>query len=40
MLLDEKGEPLMSAPHPQQILQIKMDKPVKEHYILRKRKGE
>ncbi|MEG0391510.1 MAG: U32 family peptidase [Anaerovoracaceae bacterium] len=40
VLLDEKGEPLMSAPHPQQILQIKMDKPVKEHYILRKRKGE
>lgn len=37
-LCDENGEPIDSAPHPQQILQIKMDKPVGEKYILRKRK--
>lgn len=33
----ESGEKLESAPHPQQILKIKMDKPVKADYILRKR---
>ena len=32
----ESGEPLESAPHPQQVLRIKMDQPVKENYILRK----
>ena len=34
----ESGEAVNSAPHPQQMLKIKMDKPVKENYILRKRK--
>ena len=38
ILLNEEGEPIESAPHPQQILQIKMDQPVAEKYILRKRK--
>ena len=32
----QSGEPLESAPHPQQVLRIKMDQPVKENYILRK----
>ena len=34
----ESGKAVNSAPHPQQMLKIKMDKPVKENYILRKRK--
>ena len=38
VLLNEEGEPIESAPHPQQILQIKMEQPVAEKYILRKRK--
>lgn len=38
VLLNEEGEPIESAPHPQQILNIKMDQPVAEKYILRKRK--
>lgn len=38
VLLNEEGEPVDSAPHPQQILRIKMDQPVAEKYILRKRK--
>ena len=38
VLLNEEGEPIESAPHPQQILRIKMDQPVAEKYILRKRK--
>lgn len=38
VLLNEEGEPIESAPHPQQILQIRMDQPVAEKYILRKRK--
>ena len=37
-MYDEDGEPVDSAPHPQQILKFKMDKPVKEYYILRKKK--
>lgn len=37
-MYDEEGESVDSAPHPQQILKFKMDKPVKEYYILRKRK--
>ena len=36
----ESGQALKSAPHPQQMLKIKMDKPVGENYILRKKKGE
>lgn len=37
---DEEGNPIESAPHPQQILRIKTVKPVKENYILRKRKEQ
>ncbi len=33
---DEDMNPIEVAPHPQQILKIKMDVPVKENYILRK----
>lgn len=40
IMLDEDGEPVESAPHPQQILKIKMDKPVKENFMLRKRKEQ
>ena len=35
-MTDEEGTPLESAPHPQQILKIKMDQPVAEAYMLRK----
>lgn len=34
----ETGEPIASAPHPQQMLRIKMQQPVAEHFILRKQK--
>ena len=34
----ETGERLESAPHPQQLLKMKMDHPVKDNYILRKKK--
>lgn len=34
----ETGEPVSSAPHPQQMLKIKVAQPVKPNYILRKRK--
>lgn len=37
-MYNEEGEPVESAPHPQQILKMKIDKPVKEYYILRKKK--
>ena len=33
----ETGEPLTSAPHPQQLLSIPVDHPVAPHYMLRKR---
>ncbi|MDY2959684.1 MAG: U32 family peptidase [Hornefia sp.] len=33
----ETGEKLESAPHPKQLLRIKMEKPVAENYILRKK---
>lgn len=38
VLLDEEGNPIESAPHPQQILKIKMEHPVREGFMLRKRK--
>ena len=38
VLLDEEKEPIEAAPHPQQIVHIRMDQPVAEKYILRKRK--
>lgn len=37
-MYNEEGEPIDSAPHPQQILKIKMEQPVKENFMLRKRK--
>ena len=33
----ESGEPVQSAPHPQQILKFKVDQPVRKDYILRKK---
>lgn len=38
IMLDEEGEPVQSAPHPQQILKIKMDRPVEADFMLRKEK--
>ncbi|MCQ2545161.1 MAG: U32 family peptidase [Clostridia bacterium] len=38
VMLDEDGNPIDSAPHPQQILQIKMDRPVDVNFMLRKEK--
>ena len=37
-MYNEEGEPIDAAPHPQQILKIKMNKPVKENFMLRKKK--
>ena len=37
-MYNEEGEPIDSAPHPQQILKIKMAEPVKENFMLRKQK--
>ncbi|MGX8773745.1 MAG: peptidase U32 family protein [Bacillota bacterium] len=37
-MTDEEGTPVDSAPHPQQILKIKMAQPVAEMYMLRKEK--
>ena len=37
-LLSDKDEPIESAPHAQQIIKIKMDQPVENYYILRKRR--
>ena len=39
VLLDEEGQPIESAPHPQQIVKIKMKEPVEKNFILRKRKN-
>jgi len=39
VMLNKEGEPIDSAPHPQQILQIKMEHSVAKNYILRKKKG-
>ena len=36
MMTDEEGTPVRSAPPPQQILQIKLEQPVSENYMLRK----
>lgn len=40
VLLDEDGVPIESAPHPQQIVKIKMDRPAGHGFILRKRKTD
>ncbi|MBR0596643.1 peptidase U32 family protein [Sinanaerobacter chloroacetimidivorans] len=38
ILLDEEDQPIDSAPHPQQIVKIKMVHPVSEKFMLRKQK--
>lgn len=38
VLLDEEDNPIESAPHPQQIVKIKMQQPVLEKYIFRKQR--
>lgn len=38
VLLDEEDRPIESAPHPQQIVKIKMAQPVAEKFMFRKRK--
>lgn len=38
LMLDEEDQPIDSAPHPQQIVKIKMAQPVSEKFIFRKRK--
>ncbi len=38
MLLDEHDQPIESAPHPQQIVKIKMEQPVLGKFMLRKQK--
>ncbi len=35
MILDEQGEPIESAPHAQQIIKIRMAKPVSENFMIR-----
>ncbi|MDO4518489.1 MAG: U32 family peptidase C-terminal domain-containing protein, partial [Bacillota bacterium] len=37
-MYDEEGEPIESAPHPQQIVRMKMEKPVDRIFMLRKEK--
>lgn len=37
-MYDDEGNAIDSAPHPQQILKIKMDKPVKSSFMIRKEK--
>ncbi|NLN14725.1 MAG: U32 family peptidase [Tissierellia bacterium] len=39
-LWDEEGNEIDVAPHPQQIVKMKMDKPVDKYYLIRKRRGE
>ena len=39
-MYDEDWNSIESAPHPQQILKIKTDRPVRPDYILRKRKEQ
>lgn len=38
VMLDEEDQPIESAPHPQQIVKIKMSQPVSEKYMFRKQK--
>ncbi|MCI7686301.1 peptidase U32 family protein [Baileyella intestinalis] len=37
-MYNQEGEPVESAPHPQQIIKLKLSTPVKENYILRMKK--
>jgi len=38
IMLNDKDEPIESAPHAQQIIKMKMDQPVEKYFILRKRR--
>ncbi|MCQ2554468.1 MAG: U32 family peptidase [Clostridia bacterium] len=38
-MYNEEGESIMSCPHPQQVLKIRFDRPVKENYMLRIKKN-
>ena len=40
VMLNDEGEPIEAAPHPQQIVKIKMEHPVGENFMLRKRKEQ
>lgn len=37
-MYDEEGAAVSSAPHPQQIIKIKMENPVEPFFMLRKRR--
>ena len=39
-MYDEEGTPVGSAPHPQQIVRIKLEKPAGYNFLLRKRKTD
>ena len=39
-MLDEEGEPIEAAPHPQQIVRIRMEQPVGRDWMLRVHKNE
>ena len=36
VLLDDEDQPIQAAPHPQQIVKIRMEFPVSRNYMLRK----
>ena len=38
-MYDEEGNPINSCPHPQQIIKVKFDRPVKENFMMRKLKN-
>lgn len=40
VMLNDEDEPIDAAPHPQQIVKIKMEHPVGENFMLRKRKEQ
>lgn len=37
-IIDDKGNKLESAPHPQQIIKMKIDEDIKENYLIRRKK--
>ncbi len=39
-MLDEKGEEIDVAPHPQQLIKIKMNKPVEKYFIIRRKRKD
>lgn len=40
LILDDNNKPIESAPHAQQIIKIKMEKPVTENYMLRSKRSD